>query len=150
MAGVDIGFIRQALNGLAQRQEPIANNIANMETPGYKRATVSFESVLQRQLADQQAVGRQLRLTPSRGADSERPGQMSLRWRPVGGGGAVVGRSLAGLSPQQFTGAPRNDANTVDLDQEMTDLATTQIQFAGLSAALNARLRTLRQVIESS
>lgn len=38
--------IYAALNGLAARQRVIANNIANVETPGYIAGRVSFESSL--------------------------------------------------------------------------------------------------------
>ena len=35
-----------ALNGLAARQRVIANNVANVETPGYIAGRVSFEDSL--------------------------------------------------------------------------------------------------------
>jgi len=38
----------QALAGAAQRQQALANNIANANTPGYKRMDVDFHSALQK------------------------------------------------------------------------------------------------------
>jgi flagellar basal-body rod protein FlgB len=38
--------LRVAVNGLAARQTAIANNIANIETPGYKARKVEFEDAL--------------------------------------------------------------------------------------------------------
>lgn len=38
--------LSSALNGLAERQRAIANNIANVNTPGYQARRVSFEEAL--------------------------------------------------------------------------------------------------------
>jgi flagellar basal-body rod protein FlgB len=38
--------IHAAMRGLATRQRAIANNVANIETPGYLAKTVDFESSL--------------------------------------------------------------------------------------------------------
>lgn len=38
--------LHQALNGLNQRQQAIASNVANLETPGYLAREVSFEDSL--------------------------------------------------------------------------------------------------------
>jgi flagellar basal-body rod protein FlgB len=40
------GALRVAVNGLSARQTAIANNIANIETPGYKARKVEFEDAL--------------------------------------------------------------------------------------------------------
>lgn len=39
--------LRVAVAGLAARQQAIANNIANIETPGYRARKVKFEEALQ-------------------------------------------------------------------------------------------------------
>lgn len=44
--------LHQALRGLAARQRVIADNIANLETPGFLAGRVEFESSLQRALAN--------------------------------------------------------------------------------------------------
>ncbi len=38
--------LHRALDGLAQRQQAIASNLANLETPGYRSRQVSFEDSL--------------------------------------------------------------------------------------------------------
>ena len=43
---VSSAALRVALTGLAQRQRVIANNISNVETPGYRAGRVQFESAL--------------------------------------------------------------------------------------------------------
>jgi flagellar basal-body rod protein FlgB len=43
--------LRVAVTGLAARQQAIANNIANIETPGYRARKVKFEEALQSAVA---------------------------------------------------------------------------------------------------
>ena len=45
-----------ALDGLAMRQRVAADNIANMDTPGFTAATVDFESSLRDALSDGQVA----------------------------------------------------------------------------------------------
>lgn len=42
-----LGIMNKTLDGLWTRQEVISDNLANFETPNYKRKTVSFEESLQ-------------------------------------------------------------------------------------------------------
>ena len=44
--------LSSALDGLALRQRTIANNIANVNTPGYQAQRVSFEDALARSVQD--------------------------------------------------------------------------------------------------
>ncbi len=49
--------LQVALNGLAVRQRAIANNIANVNTPGFRAQKVQFEQALQDALANGGPVG---------------------------------------------------------------------------------------------
>src|ERR1700736_6007434 len=40
------GYLRAAMSGLAARQRTIANNVANVDTPGFKASEVNFEAAL--------------------------------------------------------------------------------------------------------
>lgn len=44
--------LSSALDGLAERQRTIANNIANVNTPGYRAVRVSFEDALATSVAN--------------------------------------------------------------------------------------------------
>ena len=44
--------LHSALDGLALRQRVIADNIANVDTPGFRATSVDFESSLQSAIAD--------------------------------------------------------------------------------------------------
>ena len=49
---VTSAVLQVALSGLAARQRSIANNIANIQTPGYRAETVQFEGALRRAITD--------------------------------------------------------------------------------------------------
>jgi flagellar basal-body rod protein FlgB len=48
--------LERALTGAALRQQAIASNIANVNTPGYQRKDVDFQSALASAWGDQSAV----------------------------------------------------------------------------------------------
>ena len=54
--------IYAALNGLAARQRVIANNVANIETPGYIAGKVSFEDSLRAAIAEGDPSGNNVSL----------------------------------------------------------------------------------------
>ncbi|GAB3583553.1 flagellar basal body rod protein FlgB [Leifsonia lichenia] len=51
LESVTSAALASALDGLAARQRAIANNIANVNTPGYTAERVSFEDALSRSVA---------------------------------------------------------------------------------------------------
>ena len=52
LESVTSAALASALDGLASRQRAIANNIANVNTPGYTAERVSFEDALAASVAD--------------------------------------------------------------------------------------------------
>lgn len=51
MGGDVVNILQFALDGVTQQQSAIANNIANVQTPGYIAEHVSFEQSLQEAIA---------------------------------------------------------------------------------------------------
>jgi len=123
-----IGTITAWLQGLSQRQEAISDNIANIDTPGYRRKEVPFEAELRRSLGA--SSGTRLAVTD--------PGHMSS-------GGTLSGSN--GVQATQALESSRLDGNNVDIDQEMISLAETQMRYQAAASALNTKLDILRNVI---
>lgn len=117
------------LDGLAQRREAIADNIANIDTPGYQRKEVAFETTLQRELG---SVRRRLTVTNPR----------HIVTPPSAGGLA--------LQSAQRLASSRLDANTVDIDQEMVLLFETQARYQAAANAIGHKFAQLRNVIRGS
>lgn len=123
---------REALTGLSQRQAAVANNIANIDTPGFQRSAVDFEASLAQQMQRDGAAGRaRLATTDDR--------HIAL---PTSGGGTANGGSI----PRDVV-SERNDANSVSIDEEMSLLAETQLRYQALTQTLGRRLSTTRMII---
>lgn len=56
-------LMARAMDAYALRQKAIASNVANVDTPGYKRLEVNFEEKLQKMM-DMQTVNRDLSNVP--------------------------------------------------------------------------------------
>lgn len=129
-SGGAMGVARGALTGLSRRQEALASNIANIDTPGYQRKQVDFESALLTML-ESRAPRTQLSRTDARHLSS--------------GGASGGGRPQPVTERLQVGG--RNDGNTVNIEEDMALLAETQIRFQALTQSIGRRLTTLRTVI---
>ncbi len=110
--------LSKTLDAAAARQKTIANNIANVETPGYKRSYVSFEEELRRVLE------RKSGHDSSRGAARSDP---QAAGRPV--------------SPS------RPDGNNVNIDAEIADLAKTSLKYKAAATLLEDKIAMLRAAI---
>lgn len=136
--GIDSGAMhtaRLALDGLTQRQQAIASNIANIDTPGYQRRAVEFEDALRRQTGLPDAGGK----LPVTLAVTD-PRHFAL---PRSGGGTLP----PGAATERDVVAQRNDSNAVSIDEEMTLLAETQIRYQALTQTMGKQLGILRSVI---
>ena len=54
---VTLNVLKKGIEGVNRRHQAIANNIANVDTPNYQRATVSFEDELKRSLRSEGFIG---------------------------------------------------------------------------------------------
>ena len=117
-SGTD-SYLRAAMSGLAARQRAIANNVANVDTPGFKASEVRFEDALKAAI--------------SRGAGAT-VSQSSLN--------AAAGRST--LVDATTT---RADGNNVDIDREMELLGEANLNYSAMTQVMSTRLAILRNVI---
>ncbi len=122
-----VHILRRAMDGSTVKNSVLSNNIANVNTPGLKKSSVSF----QQELADSLGQGERLALKRTR--------ENHLAGRP--GGEAVVNVS-------EITNTSlRTDGNNVDIDMEQALLAENNIYFNGLADLLTAQLTLLRTAI---
>ena len=110
--------LSKTLDAAAARQKAVANNIANVETPGYKRSYVSFESELKKVL--QQPSGRDVRLGL---------------------------KNLAPVSLLDLSSPAKPDGNNVNIDAEIADLAKTALKYKAATVLLEAKIGMLRSAI---
>jgi flagellar basal-body rod protein FlgB len=75
-----------ALDGLTQRAQATANNVANVNTPGYQATSVSFESALASALTRGTVPGAaQITTTVEPGTPNSQGNTVSLETEMVGG-----------------------------------------------------------------
>jgi flagellar basal-body rod protein FlgB len=112
---------RQMTQAVA-KQLVAAGNLANLDTPGYRTRSVSFDDVLDQQL------------TPLKPASSGK----SAAAMAVDGGPAAA----------EVDGLPmRRDGNNVQLDRELLDMTKASADFSAAQAAMAAKFRLVRYAI---
>jgi len=121
-------ILEKGLDAYAMRAKSINDNIANVDTPGYKRSAVSFEEDLKAAL-------------DKKGVAGYRTHPKHLR----------VGRpKIEDVKPVPYIPDDNSLAsgkNNVDIDHEMAELAKNQIRFAYASRLAQRGYNRLRSAI---
>ena len=120
-----VNVLDKAADASWLRNEAISNNISNVDTPGYKRQDVAFESVLK------SALGNSRYETTDAKVASIRSNR---------------------LAPRVFTDyanySYRLDGNNVDIENENVMLAENQLKYQGLISSINQEFANLKAVIK--
>lgn len=133
LSGAAFQRLENAIHAASMRQRVLANNIANVDTPYYKRSDVAFEEYL----------------TKAIGGQGERalPGKMTdPRHIPIH-------VSYPSPSPQMVTdesSAINNNRNNVDIEKEMALLAENQLRYNLLTQQLGHEKKMMRIGIQGS
>lgn len=109
---------RQLLDATALRHEAIATNVANAETPGFRRLDVSadFAQHLRSQVA---------------------AGQLSRQ----------VGAATPHLVEDTTARSMRPDGNTVEIERELLAMNRNSVEYAFLTEVVSSNLKQLRMAI---
>ena len=122
--------LERGLDASWKRNEVIAGNIANADTPGYQSKSVPFESVFRQTLKSDSFALRQ---------SSSASGNLKHL--------AFEGDSPELRVQRSQASSMRMDGNNVDIDQEMTELAKNQILYDTLTYTVSRELGRVRTVI---
>ena len=127
-------FQETALSLRAQRQEVLASNIANADTPNYKARDFDFANALQGALT--RASGPATPLATTAGAHFPR--------------GAADGNSLADGTPLQYRVPSQTsaDGNTVDMDAERNQFADNAVRYEAGITMINHQIRAMLAAIQ--
>lgn len=120
-----INILDKAADASWLRNEAIGNNIANADTPGYKRQDVAFEAELKKALG-------------------------SNRYESTDSKVAKVKTSrLNGVPYTDSEGfSYRVDGNNVDVENENVMLAENQLKYQGLLTGINQEFANLQAVMK--
>lgn len=120
-----INVLNKAADASWTRESLITNNIANVNTPNYKRRDLNFESVLNEQLG------------------SCKHESLDAKMRTV---------DLGQLNPMIYTDhsslSYRLDGNNVDIDTEEAELASEQIKYQALTTSISKEFSRMKSVIK--
>ena len=119
-------LIERALNASWQREAAIAQNIANVNTPNYKRKTVAFEEFLD--LAEQR--------------DFKTPRTVIPRYKDRQKDYDIV------TSTDNANYSMRLDGNNVDIEREMAENAKNEIKASVLYQSLHSKFKLMKTAIK--
>ena len=119
-----INILDKAADASWTRETLIANNLANVDTPGYKRQDIDFQAVLQNELG---------------------------RYKYTSLDEKVRNLDMSQLRAEVYTDAAgysyRLDGNNVDIDTEQVELASEQIKYQALTTSITSEFERLRTVL---
>ncbi|RDU62213.1 flagellar basal body rod protein FlgB [Helicobacter sp. MIT 14-3879] len=129
-------LVYSALDYRSLRQDLIAGNMANVNTPYYRPKDVHFEDMLAEkasQIFDNKSLSQNLELV------------------------RVLPQHVRGLHPDRLTGSiffrdghlARNDGNSVDLDVETSELGKNSTMYQALTSALKKHKGIFAYALES-
>ncbi|MBV2234797.1 MAG: flagellar basal body rod protein FlgB [Sterolibacterium sp.] len=133
----EMGYSQQALNLRAYRQEILASNIANADTPHYKARDFDFKTALNTAMGAGTALGN---LTLHRTSGQH----LNAQTAADGMGGNRFGAAL------QFRGELQSsvDGNTVNMDVERAAFAENAIQMEALISFVNHQFKLLGAAVQ--
>jgi len=131
--GRNMEILRREMGVATLRRNVIANNIANANTPNFKRSDVNFESQLKRAL-DSEKVKLPFKefITDPRHISFNKP----MDWRDV-----RPRRVLDYLTES------RNNGNNVDIEQEGIDSLNNQLVYTTLAQVISSEFQRVNIVL---
>ncbi len=130
-------LLEKALDVETVRRRVIANNVANVDVPHFRRSEVNFESELRRVIRGNQDP------------DNKLPALMSdSRHIPF-----YTERDIRGVRPRinlDYTTSYRNDGNNVDIEKEMVDAAKNMMRYNTYVSGLNHNFKMLKLSMRSA
>ena len=120
-----INILDKAADASWTRETLIANNIANADTPGYKRQDIDFQTALRNVLS---------------------------RFKYTSLDKKIQDVDLSHLNPDVYTDSAnysyRLDGNNVDIDTEQVELASEQIKYQALTTSITSEFTRLQTVLK--
>ncbi len=120
-----VNVLGKAADASWQRNELLSNNLANVDTPGYKRQDIDFESQLRRALGNSRYETVDSKVSHLTSTELE-------------------GRVYTDSANYSY----RLDGNNVDIDTESVELASNQIKYNGLISSINQEFSNLKLVMK--
>jgi flagellar basal-body rod protein FlgB len=133
--GQTVGMLKNAMDGAGTAHAVIANNIANVNTPNFRRSDVSFKDAL--------------RATDAAAADPDDFELTTASDRHLGADGTAAGPEAFSVTTTVDNGTQmRVDGSNVDVDQEMAKLSLNSAYGQTMGQLLQNQYSRMRQAIQ--
>ena len=132
--GQTVGMLKNAMDGAGTAHGVLANNIANVNTPNFRRGDVSFKDAL-------------AATEPSAG-DPDELGLATTSEKHIALGGAQAAQPFAITTTVEQDQQMRVDGSNVDVDQEMAKLSLNSAYAQTMGQLLQNQYSRLRQAIQ--
>lgn len=116
----------KTLDSLWMRQNLTMNNIANVDTPGFKSQYMTFENELARKIQSALSVKKTSMKNVARGIENMRPSVHTT-----------------------LNESTRLDENNVDMDQEQVELARTAYEYQYMISSVSSDISRLRSAAKN-
>lgn len=120
-------ILEKALDAASLRHRLLADNLANVDTPNFKRRDISFQEILKK--AMQNSLQLTLVTTHKRHLNNL---EDNLKFKIIQEGNTVF----------------RNDGNNVDIDAETVEMIKNSLFYNTCAQLLGSKFASLRYVIE--
>ncbi len=134
MNSTNFNYLSRAMTAASIRQEVISNNIANVNTPNFRKTSVNFEDLLAQEIYGKPKKEGQLEMARTHNK------HLPVVERRINAEPTIV---------EEATTTMRTDNNNVDIDIEMANLAKNQIYFNALATQLGNYVTKMRNAITS-
>jgi flagellar basal-body rod protein FlgB len=130
--GRNLDIITREMDVAVMRRNIIANNIANADTPNFKRSVVNFESQLKRALDSEKIVPFPQVITDPRHIPFDRP---------------IDYRGVAPRRVLDYLSESKNNGNNVDMEEEGMDSLTNQLLYTTLAQTISSEIQRVNIVL---
>jgi flagellar basal-body rod protein FlgB len=136
-----LNFNQTALNVRTQRQQLLAANIANSDTPNYKARDIDFASTLNNQLKATQStnVAPVAAVTMAQTSPMHMAGTSYPNSVPATGDNTALYRTNA---------QPNLDGNTVDMDVERNQFADNGMHYEAAISDVSLQIKSMLSVLQ--
>ncbi len=140
-----LSFHQNALRVRSQRQELIAGNIANADTPNYKARDIDFKAAMSLALAGQSATANQ----GSAQGIGQGAGGLNLT-SSLHIGGQTASQSYAGPNEPLFRPVMQGsvDGNSVDMDVERNQFVDNGLRYEASINMINGQIKKMLSAIQ--
>ena len=129
-------LLERSLDVESMRRKVIANNIANVDVPHFKRSEVNFESELKRVIMEKMNHSNRL---PAKLTD-----QKHIPF--------FIPRDIMSVKPRinlDYNTTSRNDGNNVDIEKEVVNAGKNLMRYNALITSLNNNFKNLKLVMRT-